>query len=110
MRSCLIADDHALVREALAAMLRSRWPDAVVAEAADFPAACAAAAGHDIVLCDLDMPGAAPRDGIAALCAAAGATPVLVVTGSWDDALLLDLIAGGVAGFVPKTASVAELG
>ena len=110
MRSCLIADDHALVRGALAAMVASRWPGATTVEATDFPGAWAVAPGHDLILSDLDMPGATPVDGIARLRAAAPDTPLVVVTGSHDDALLLDLLAAGVAGFVAKTAPPAVIG
>jgi DNA-binding NarL/FixJ family response regulator len=104
MQSCLICDDHQLVREALAGAVARRWPDAIIAQAASFPEAWdKAAAAPDLCLADLTMPGASERDGIAGLQRAAPATPVLVITGSHDDRLLLDLIADGVAGFVPKT-------
>ena len=108
MRRCLIADDHALVRAALAATVASNWPDAEIVEAVDFPSAWALAATcPDLCLADLDMPGAAPVDGVERLRAAAPDMPVLVVTGSYDDAMMLDLIARGVAGFAPKTLSAA---
>jgi DNA-binding NarL/FixJ family response regulator len=104
VRSCLICDDHQLVREALAGAVAHRWPDATIAQAGNFPEAWAkAAAAPDLCLADLTMPGAEERAGIAELRRVAPATPVLVITGSHDDRLLLDLIADGVAGFVPKT-------
>ncbi|NBZ88166.1 response regulator transcription factor [Stagnihabitans tardus] len=102
----LICDDHALVREALGGTVSMGWPGAVVDLAGDFPTAWAKAAlGHDLILCDLVMPGAAPLAGIDGLIRAAPGVPVLVVTGTEDDALLLDLLARGVAGFAPKSAS-----
>lgn len=104
MRSCLICDDHALVRDALAGAIGRRWPDATIILAATFPEAWdKAAAAPDLCLADLTMPGADERDGIAGLRRAAPGMPLLVITGSHDDRLLLDLIGGGVAGFVPKT-------
>jgi DNA-binding NarL/FixJ family response regulator len=104
MRSCLICDDHQMVREALAGAVARRWPEATILQAGSFPEAWHKAAGsHDLCLADLAMPGADERDGIAGLRRAAPAMPVLVITGSHDDRLLLDLIASGVAGFVPKT-------
>lgn len=106
MRSCLIADDHALVREALAATVATRWPDVEVVLAGDFPTAWAAAARTpDLCLADLDMPGASPLDGVEGLRTAAPDMKILVVTGSFDDAMMLDLLARGVAGFAPKTLS-----
>lgn len=106
MRSCLICDDHALMRDALAGAVGLGWPEAQVALAPDFPSAWTAAAARslDLILSDLAMPGASPLDGIKGLHAAAPSTPILVVTGNEDDALLLDLFDLGIAGFVPKTA------
>ena len=104
MRSCLICDDHALVRDALRGAIAHRWPDAEISEAADFVAAWQQAArAPTLIIADLVMPGAAPRDGVARLRAAAPDAPIIVVTGSHDDAILLDLLDSGVAGFVPKT-------
>jgi len=104
MQSCLICDDHQLVREALAGAVARRWPGATITQAASFPEAWdSAGAAPDLCLADLTMPGADEREGIAGLRRAAPSMPVLVITGSHDDRLLLDLIADGVAGFVPKT-------
>jgi DNA-binding NarL/FixJ family response regulator len=111
MKNCLICDDHVLVREALAGTVRLGWPDARIAEAGDFPAAWAqagaaqAGARFDLCIADLVMPGASPLRGIEGLQRAAPAMPILVVTGTEDDALLLDLLDLGIAGFAPKTAS-----
>ena len=104
MRTCLICDDHALLRETLAAGIAMAWPDAEITEAGDFPTAWAAAAAHpDLIISDLVMPGATPLDGITRLRDAAPGSPVLVVTGNEDDATLLALLRIGVAGFAPKT-------
>jgi two-component system, NarL family, nitrate/nitrite response regulator NarL len=106
MKSCLVCDDHGLVREAIAGMVRMGWPGVAVALAADFPTGWAmAAAAPDLIICDLVMPGAAPLAGIDGMRRAAPETPLLVVTGTEDDALLLDLLGRGVAGFAPKSAS-----
>ena len=108
MQSCLIADDHAMMREALAGAVALGWPDAAIATVGDFPSLwTAAAARPDLILSDLSMPGAAPAAGIARLRENAPGSPVLVVTGSEDDALLLEILALGIAGFAPKTASSA---
>jgi two-component system, NarL family, nitrate/nitrite response regulator NarL len=107
MKSCLICDDHALVREALAGTVRMGWPEATVDVAGDFPSAWAMAAAtrYDLIVCDLIMPGSGPLAGIDGVIRAASGAPLLVVTGTEDDALLLDLLDRGVAGFAPKTAS-----
>jgi len=106
MKTCLICDDHVLVREALAGTVRLGWPEAEITEVGDFPSAWAAAAkGFDLCIADLMMPGASPLRGIEALKQAAPAMPILIVTGTEDDVLLLDLLDMGVSGFAPKTAS-----
>jgi DNA-binding NarL/FixJ family response regulator len=108
MQTCLICDDHAMMREALAGAVALGWPEARVTQAADFPAAwAAAAAGPDLIISDLAMPGANPIEGIGKLGAAAPGTPILVVTGNEDDAVLLALFRLGIAGFAPKTSKSA---
>ncbi len=103
MRSCLICDDHALMREALVNMVALRWPAVTVFEAGDFPSAWALAARQpDLFLVDLEMPGADPRAGVEGIRRAAPGSPLLVITGSQDDGLLVDLIKLGVAGFAMK--------
>ena len=106
MNRCLICDDHALVREALAGTVSMGWPGVTVDLAADFTQARAKADGsHDLIICDLIMPSAAPLAGIDGLLRAAPQSPLLVVTGTEDDALMLDLLDRGVAGFAPKSAN-----
>jgi DNA-binding NarL/FixJ family response regulator len=106
MKSCLVCDDHVLVREALAGTVRLVWPAADIAEVGDFPSAWAAAARQpDLCIADLVMPGAEPLTGIAGLLRAAPESRILVVTGTQDDVLLLELLDMGISGFAPKTAS-----
>ena len=106
MQTCLICDDHALVREALVGAVKMNWPGTVVSEASDFPQAWVLARSQPgFCIADLIMPGAAPLDGIKGIMQAAPHTPILVVTGTEDDALLLALLKLGVAGFAPKSAS-----
>jgi len=109
VKACLICDDHALVREALTGTVRLGWPRATITTASDFDAAWAAAPGHDCCIADLMMPGADPLTGIAGLRRAAPDMAILVVTGTEDDGLLLELLDLGIAGFAPKTASGAIL-
>jgi len=104
----MICDDHVLVREALAGTVRLGWPAAAITEVGDFTRAWAEAAhGHDMCIVDLMMPGAGPIDGVKGIRAAAPDMPLLVVTGTQDDRLLLDLLDLGIGGFAPKTASSA---
>src|SRR5690242_5043760 len=100
MKSCLICDDHAMMREALAGAVALGWPEAQIQQVQDFPAAwSAAAAGPDLIISDLVMPGAAPVEGVRRLRDAAPGSPILVVTGAEEDQVLLDLLRLGIAGF-----------
>ena len=103
MKQVLVADDHAMMRAALAGMVSLGWPDADVATAEDFTGAVAAAPGRDLILCDLAMPDMDPIDGVGAVRAVAPDTPLIVVTGQEDDDLLIALFGMGIAGFIPKT-------
>lgn len=106
MRSCLICDDHAMMRDALAGTVAMAWPEATISLSADFPAAWAAAKAHpELILCDLGMPGATPIAGVAGLRAAAPAAPLVVVTASEDDRVLLEAFDAGIAGYLPKTST-----
>lgn len=105
MKLCLVCDDHALMRTALAGAVALAWPQAEVRTVKDFPEAWSAAGARpDLILCDLGMPGADPLSGIARLIGSANGCPILVVTGNEEDAILLPLFDLGVAGFVPKSA------
>jgi DNA-binding NarL/FixJ family response regulator len=105
----LVADDHEMMRDALAGAVQLAAPEARVETAADFAAAAQAPGPWALILCDLVMPGAAPLPGVIGLMAAHPGTPVLVVTGTEDDGLLLALIGAGAAGFLPKTSSSAVI-
>ncbi|KPF71746.1 hypothetical protein IP88_10530 [alpha proteobacterium AAP81b] len=111
MLRCLIADDHAMMRAALAGAVRFAVPDAEISEVGDFPAAWAAATATapGLIVCDLAMPGATPVAGVTRLRALVPACPILVVTGSEEDAVLLALLAADIAGFAPKTSDGAVI-
>ena len=100
----LICDDHPLMRQALVASFRARWPGATFEEADCYPSAwMKARAAPDFCLVDLAMPGAEPVEGIARLKGAAPDLAVVVLTGLQDQALIRDVEACGVAAVLPKT-------
>lgn len=93
-------------RHAGAQRLRLYVVDNGVGIGSIFPQAWAQARSQPgFCIADLVMPGAAPLEGIKGIMRAAPDTPILVVTGTEDDALLLALLKLGVAGFAPKSAS-----
>ncbi|MFD1610999.1 response regulator transcription factor [Sphingomonas tabacisoli] len=100
----LICDDHPLMRQAMLATLKARWPGTALDEADSYPAAWhQARSGPDFCVVDLAMPGAAPLEGISRLKAAAPDAVLLVITGLTDEALLQSIAACGVAALLPKT-------
>lgn len=107
----LICDDHPLMREALAGVMRDRWPDLILDEAGDYPAAWAAAevGALDFCVADLGMPGADPLPGLAGLVARAPGAVVLVLTGLTDPALLADVRASGARDVFSKNADTDTL-
>jgi DNA-binding NarL/FixJ family response regulator len=110
MKTCLIADDHVLMRDALAGTVRLGWPHVAITAVGDFASAWAAAAAHpDVAIVDLMMPGAAPLAGVAGIRRASPDTAILVVTGTDDDRLMMDLLDLGIAGFAGKTSSGAVI-
>jgi DNA-binding NarL/FixJ family response regulator len=100
----LIADDHALVREGLALIVRQWRADAAVIFAADAAGllAAAEASAPDIALVDLAMPGMHGMEGLCTLRARCPALPVLVASALDDPATVRAALGAGASGFVAK--------
>ena len=106
-----LADDQALVRSGLKALL-SGFPNLVVAlEAADGEALLAALADTpvDVILSDIRMPGVDGFGLVTALRARGDMTPVVLLTTFDDDALPLRAAEAGAQGFLLKDASPEDL-
>ncbi|MBA8796210.1 two-component system response regulator DesR [Friedmanniella endophytica] len=107
----LVADDETLIRDAFVTLLGLEDGLEVVAQAASGPEAVAAARHQrpDVALLDLQMPG---LDGIAVAERLAAEVPecrCLIVTSHGRPGYLKTALAAGVRGFLPKTASSAQL-
>jgi len=107
----LLADDQALVRGALAALLDLEIDLEVVAEVSrgDEVVAAAVAEQVDVALLDIEMPG---MDGIAATAALRRALPscrVLIVTTFGRPGYLRRAIEAGASGFVVKDTPARQL-
>ena len=107
----LLADDHAVVREGLKALLMAQPDIEVVGEAADGQAAwmMAAELHPDVVVMDISMPemgGAAATKLIRRDCPG---TRVLALTVHEIDGYLRQLLEAGASGYVLKRAAAEEL-
>lgn len=102
----LVVDDHALIRDAMQAVLLGVDPQALVLTAASADQARAALASEpaiDLVLLDVRLPDA---DGLALLDefrAARPAMAVVMLSGERDAATVRRALDAGAAGFIPKT-------
>lgn len=105
--SFVIADDHPMVRDALASALRSAFEAPAIALAGSFAeaqAALAAAPETDLLILDLDMPGMQGLTGLAALRGAFPTIPIAIVSATTNPAAMRQTIEMGAAGFIPKLA------
>ncbi len=83
MPKCVIAEDEALLRHALVAMLREAWPQLdIVSECEDGGEALEAIAEHrpDVAFLDIRMPGLTGLEVAAAMAEISPATQVVFVT------------------------------
>lgn len=107
----LLADDQALVRGALSALLGLEPDLEVVAEVGNGGEVVAAVLAHrpDVALLDVEMPG---LDGISATAAVRAAAPevkVLIVTTFGRPGYLRRALHAGASGFVVKDTPAAQL-
>jgi len=108
----LIVDDHAVVREGVAAVLRQGSPGAMVLQAHDVAAALSLADEHldiDVVFLDLMLPGVSGSDGLDAFGRRHAGLPVMVLSSSESPADVRRALARGALGYVPKSANAATL-
>ena len=106
-----LADDQALVRKGLTALLAGLGGIEVVLEAEDGGRMLELLPGApvDVVLSDIRMPGVDGIELIRRLRAAGDRTPVILLTTFDDSELLLRAVAAGAQGFLLKDASPEDL-
>ncbi|HEV2580573.1 MAG TPA: response regulator transcription factor, partial [Ktedonobacteraceae bacterium] len=107
----LLAEDQAMVRGALAALLSREKDIEVVAEVArgDGVVEAASASQPDIALLDIEMPGLSGLDAAQALRRALPSCRVVILTTFGRSGYLRRAMESGAVGFLLKDAPAAEL-
>jgi len=104
----LVADDHALIREAFRHLLAELVPGVTVMEAGDCETTRSLVAEHpdlDLVLLDLRLPGPGGLPTLDTLRQENPALPVVVVSALEDPGTVRTVLAHGAMGFIPKSSS-----
>lgn len=107
----LLAEDHAIVRQGLCALLKAEGQFAIVGEARNGREAVkmAAALRPDVVLMDIAMPVLNGLEATRQILAARPSARVIILSAHSDDSYLDHLIMAGVAGFLKKQTSAEVL-
>lgn len=107
----LLADDHAVLRAGLKALLNAQPDMQVVAEAADGKEAVRKSYENDpdIVLMDISMPGLTGLEATKQIRNQNQATKILVLTMHEDERYLYSALSAGASGYVPKKAADTEV-
>jgi DNA-binding NarL/FixJ family response regulator len=106
-----LADDHAVVREGLKALINAHSGMTVVGEAADGLLACEQIPGlrPDVVVMDVSMPGLTGSQAADRLRRECPTVKVLALTVHEDKGYIRQLLAAGAVGYVLKRAAPEEL-
>ncbi|HXD35542.1 MAG TPA: response regulator transcription factor [Rhodanobacter sp.] len=104
----LIADDHQLIAEGAKLKLAELGPGTeftIALDIAELRHALRQESPPALALIDLTMPGVHGREHLAEVIAAWPGVPVIVLSGAESPALIRELLAMGVQGFIPKAYS-----
>jgi two-component system response regulator NreC len=107
----VLADDHNVIRAGLRAMLEGEEDLRVIGEAGDAPTAQKLVRDRrpDVLVLDLQMPGADPASDVPTLREAVPGTAIVVLTMQSDPRRARDLLRGGASGYVLKQAAERQL-
>ena len=112
MKKLLIADDHPLFREALRGVLARAFPHTAIHEAPGLERLHELIEQHpdaDLLLLDLDMPGASGFSALVHLQAHYPQLPIVIVSAHDEPVLMRRALDHGAMGYIPKSADAATL-
>lgn len=108
----LLVDDHALFREGIALLLQELEPAVQVWHAGDVAQALAVLDGDaaiDLILLDFLLPGEHGLQALKTLRKSHPGVPVVMLSSQEDQPTVLRTVQLGAMGFIPKSASSAQL-
>jgi len=107
----ILAEDHAIVRQGLLALLSCEPAFSVIGETGDGAAVLGLVAElrPDLLILDLELPGRSGFAILEALRVVPDPPKLLVLTGSLREASVQRALAAGADGYVPKSDDTAEL-
>jgi DNA-binding NarL/FixJ family response regulator len=108
----LVIDDHAIVRQGLAALLTGQGAATEVLQAGSTEEGLALVVAHadlDAVILDLQMPGGDGTEAIAAFGRARPTLPVIILSSSEEEADVRRALDLGALGYIHKSASPGTL-
>src|SRR3984957_6054258 len=109
----LIVDDHPLYRDALRRAVAAAFPESETYEAESVAGLFDALESHpraDLLLLDLNLPGAYGFNALAHLRGSRPELPIIVVSASDDPRTIRQALAFGAQSFVSKSADAATIG
>jgi len=112
IKDILIIDDHPLFRQALTLTLKSNFDNIDITEAQSIPELDNALLSHeniDLVLLDLDIPGAQGFNTLIKIRHAYPEIGVVIVSGFEDKKTISQAMTHGAAGFIPKSIAVPDM-
>jgi two-component system nitrate/nitrite response regulator NarL len=107
--SVLIADDHIMLAEAIAAALSApprQFTTEIATTLDQTKAALKSGRSFDLVMLDIRMPGMLGLKSIDEVIAAAGNTRVVLLSGNADKVMVQSAVENGARGLIPKTMSI----
>ena len=108
----IIADDHPLFRTAMQQAVKQLVPDVVIVQAENLPQLQEVVDVHknaDLVLLDLQMPGAHGFSGLVFLRSHYPDIPVIVVSACEEPAIMCQAIDHEASGYIAKSSSLDEI-
>ncbi len=109
----LIVDDHPLFRHALIQAVRARFAQAQINESAsvaELYEQLGQGQEPDVILLDLNLPGASGFSALAHVRAQYPTLPIIVVSAHEEITVMQRAIAHGAMGYIPKSAHPSDIG